>query len=157
MLVVLNKEEFDDKKIIISDKTKNNIITNGFFYRIMYNDTFCCLNGIYIKFKLKNIRIEPYFNKLKCNFNKDDNNNIIDFLISLERSILSNITLNDYTPKFRIEEQLQQQYIKLYSNNENNFFITNEINITLKISGIWSEQNMYGITFRFFLPVSNIC
>ena len=61
---------FDKRNIIFSDKTKNNVLQKGDFYRMYYSDHLLALNGAYIYFPLSDVSIEPYFNKLKCNFNK---------------------------------------------------------------------------------------
>ena len=57
----------------ITDKTKNNILTGGDFYRIYYSDQYFTSNGLFIIFSLKNVKIERYFNKIKCIFDKVKN------------------------------------------------------------------------------------
>ena len=52
MLIVLNQDEYDDNKVNILEKTNNNVINDGFFYRITYNDYFCSLSGIFLFFTL---------------------------------------------------------------------------------------------------------
>ena len=155
MLVVLNKDNYNKDKINILERTKNNVISNGYFYRITYNDINCCLNGIYIFFNLKGVKIENYFNKYKCVFNNEINKEIIEFLKLIEKQIMNKHNFEGYKPKYRIEEQLLQHFIKIYSNINLNISRSNDMEIILKISGIWSEKNMYGITFRFFLPICN--
>ena len=54
-------------------------------------------------------------------------------------------------PKFRIQEQMDQNFIKIfgdYNNSQKNY---DNIEILLKISGIWSDETHYGVTFRFFI------
>ena len=68
MLLSLTPHQFSMNNIIISDKTKNNILENGDFYRIYYSDNNASFNGIYLQFKLKKVIIEPYFNKIKYFF-----------------------------------------------------------------------------------------
>jgi len=53
-------------------------------------------------------------------------------------------------PTYRIEEQIENKYIKLYSDTIETERKEN-IKLILKISGIWENDNKYGITFRFLL------
>tara|TARA_Y100000591_G_C21695958_1_gene625687 strand:+ start:118 stop:588 length:471 start_codon:yes stop_codon:yes gene_type:complete len=153
MLLVLNVDQFDNEYIVFSDKTKNNILSGGDFYRLYYADPYMTSNGLFITFSLKNVKIEKYFNKIKCSFDKVSNRKIITFIKHLERDILEiSPVSNSKQPTYRIEEQLNQHYIKIFS-DEQEPVITNKvdhINILLKISGIWTDSLNYGTTFRFF-------
>ena len=115
-------------------------------------DMFC----LYLSFNIKNFKIDSYFNKYKCSFNKDENLEIIEFLKKIEKNIMNNSTFEQSQPLYRISEQLEQGYIKIFSNNNINIPDKDDgIDFILKISGIWTEKETYGLTFRFFLSVSN--
>ena len=151
MLFILNINDFNKNNLIFSDKIKNNILQKGSFHRIYYSDEICCLNAIYIHFDLKKIFIEPYFNKIKCIFNKSNNQILIKKLIKIEKDILSVIQIDKKTPVCRIQEQLINGFIKIISDREMpSYCKKNNIDILLKVSGIWTNENEYGITFRFF-------
>ena len=98
---------------------------------------------------MKIIKIEKYFNKIKCTFDKNSNRNIISFIKDLEFNILKFAPSNK-TPSYRIEEQLSQQFIKIFSEHHIVPNKTDNIKIMLKISGIWSDNSNFGTTFRFF-------
>ena len=149
MLLSLTPEQFIKNNIILSDKTNNTILDNGDFYRIYYSDKLGCFNGVYICFKLNKTIIEPYFNKVKCSFDKLSNNNTINYLKYIEKSILHTLDLPG-KKIYRIEEQLSNCFIKIFSDSVQIKKKIDEINILLKISGIWFNKNEYGITFRFF-------
>ena len=68
MYLSVNHLKFDENNIIISEKTKNNVMLGSDFHRLIFSDELCSTNGIYINFTLKNIIIERYFNKIKCIF-----------------------------------------------------------------------------------------
>ena len=51
---------------------------------------------------------------------------------------------------YRIEEQLNNSFIKIFSETDKTKKKLEEINILLKISGIWHNKDEMGITFRFF-------
>ena len=107
-------------------------------------------------FNLKKVRIERYFNKIKCVFeNNSENQGTITYIKSIERLILNKFKNNkNKDMSRRIYEQLENGFIKLYPQNENVVYKEhNNLKFLLKISGIWSsnENNSFGLTFRFFI------
>lgn len=149
MLLSLIPEQFNQNNIILEDKQKNIILDNGDFYRIYYSDENVCLNGVFINFSLKNTMIEPYFNKIKCSFDGHSNKKTINYLKNIEKSILQTITIPG-KKICRIEEQLSNCFIKIFSDSDKIKKKFEKLNILLKISGIWQNKNEHGITFRFF-------
>ena len=156
MYLTIETSKFDPYFLLINNKTKNNIMNNSNFYRILYSDEHITFNGVYIHFILQNLNIEKYFNKVKCCFNNNIyNNKIINDIINIEKITLEKMQsqLKNYTPNYRMKEQLQHYFIKIF--NENHIKLGNHDNIIfiLKISGIWCNENTktYGITFRFYI------
>jgi hypothetical protein len=156
MFLTVRSTQFDSNYIIINNKTKNNIMNNSDFYRILYSDENVSINGIFIHFVLKSISIEKYFNKVKCCFhNSLENNKTMRQLLNIERTTLDKISsdMPNYKAVYRMKEQLHNNFIKIY--NENHIKLGNhtEIIFMLKISGIWSSEQSktYGITFRFYI------
>ena len=70
-----------------------------------------------------------------------------------------NIIINKYKPfltnrepKFIINEQIIQNYIKIVVNNKNiEYEKIKDLDLILKISGIWVNKKSYGLTFRFLI------
>lgn len=152
MYISLNTNQYDINNVIISEKTKNNIMTNGDFYRLYYSTEDIILNGLHISFELKNISIEKYFNKIKCIFdNNDYNNNTVFLLKNIEKRLLERYKGINRDCVYRIGEQLENKFIKIFDDNYISIKRYKSIKFVLKVSGIWSSQNEYGLTFRFFL------
>lgn len=155
MFLTISSNDFDPHHIIISDKTKNNIMAGSDFYRLIYSNSLVSTNGVFIQFNLKNINIEKYFNKIKCNFeNSSYNNTVISSVKSIEKMILNKFrNLENKNISCRIYEQLQNGYIKLYAQDNIKYGLHQNIKFLLKVSGIWvsNQTNEYGITFRFFI------
>ena len=152
MFIIIQPRDFNKNYLMLSEKTKNNIMNDGYFYRLFYSDEYGTFKGLFLGFELKQVNIERYFNKLKCSFAKEINSNIIGFIKAIEKSIL------DIMPErqgkiatYRIAEQLQNDFIKIFYNNQqttpSNF---ESVKLLLKISGIWTGSKDYGVTFRFF-------
>jgi len=154
MHLTINTKQFDEHNVMISDKTKNNIMSNSDFYRIYFSNDFFTLNGISITFTLYNLTVEKYFNKIKCNFEDNINNRKeVESIKNIERNILNKYNELNETKIYRIDEQLSNNFLKLF--DENKLKVGNHVSIQfqLKISGIWSQSqtNEYGLTFRFFV------
>jgi len=151
MLITLNKKQINKKNILYSEKTKNNILTNGYFYRIYYSNELFSTNGIYLLFNFKNIKIDRYYNKIKCTIDRNTNSEVIKFIQLFEYDLLQGSPIKNKIPKFRIEEQLNQNFIKIFGDYNNLYKTYSSIDILLKISGIWVDDTNYGVTFRFFI------
>jgi hypothetical protein len=147
MYLVNTIEQYNKKYLYFCDSIKNNIMNEGSFIRILYTTNLVTLNGIYLLINLKEINGEKYYNKYKFTFNITYNKEIIEKIKTIEDEILMKYNTTK-KPITKIYEQLKLGYIKLFSdtkNGQNNNFI-------LKISGIWENQNNYGLTYKFIIP-----
>jgi hypothetical protein len=154
MYLTIPTNDFEINNVIISDKSKNNVIENSFFYRMYYSNDLVSMNGIYIKFNLYDLEIEEYYNKIKCNFSRYDDRNkfLIRQLTTIEHEILKNYIQLTQNPVYTIREQLMNYYIKLF-HKENNKVIgkLSSVSVILKISGLWLTNKEHGLTFRFII------
>ena len=154
MYLTIPANDFEINNVIISDKSKNNVIENSFFYRMYYSNDLVSMNGIYIKFNLYDLEIEEYYNKIKCNFSRYDDRNkfLIRQLTTIEHEILKNYIQLTQNPVYTIREQVMNYYIKLF-HKENNRLIgkLSSVSVILKISGLWLTNKEHGLTFRFII------
>ena len=152
MYLALNYIEFDKHFIMLSNKTRNNIMDNSDFYRIYYSDENHNSNGLYLFFTLKDVVLTKYFNKLKCSFNKANNEDIIHSFTLIEKQILETVPKNKSKTIYRIGEQLENCFIKIFADIPNvQLGNIKKCNLLLKISGIWSNEKKHGLTFRFYI------
>ena len=146
MNIVKNIEQFNEKYIYYCEPKNNNVISNGYFIKIIYSTEFFILNGINLFVSFNDVLYEKYYNKYKCNFNVNNNKELIEKIKIIEENILKNANISNKIPQFKIYEQLINGNIKFFSDNiekiNNNFFM-------LKISGIWDHENQYGLTYKF--------
>lgn len=154
MYLTIPSNNFEINNVIISDKSKNNIIENSFFYRMYYSNKLFSTNGIYIRFNLYDLDIEEYYSKIKCNFSRyeEKNKTVIRQLTNIEHEILKNYIQLTQHPVYTIREQLMNYYIKLF--HKENYKLIGKIpklNIILKISGLWLTNKEHGLTFRFLI------
>lgn len=151
MYLSIDYMKFDKRFIMLSSRTKNNIMENSDFYRVYYSDEMHNSNGLYLFFTLKNINLTKYFNKLKCSFDKNKNQNIIHTFTLIEKEILKLCPDKNTKPINRIGEQLENGFIKIFAESPNVSMGPNtSCNFLLKISGIWNNDKKHGLTFRFY-------
>ena len=148
MYISTNIEDFNINNVILTEPMKNTVIDNSNFIRIMYSTNLLTLNGIYIVCNISNIVIDFYFQKYKCSFDVNENNNFISKIDNFESEILNNIYFNNKNKKKVLSEQVRSGNIKLFIEDSNNIECHN---IILKVSGIWESENEYGITYKFML------
>ena len=151
----MKSNELDINNIIINEKIKNKVLNSSDFYRIIYSDQTSSISGIFLIFSLENVILEKYFNKIKCSIAKTEENiKNISLVQNIEKTIMLKYENNTQKiPVYRISEQLNQFFIKLYGNDNIELKNYSKINFLLKISGIWDsdETKDYGLTFRFFI------
>ncbi len=154
MNIILELYNFNRENIQYLD-TKKNIIMNGNFTKIIYSDNNFTLNGIYLNCPFS---IEQIDNNIQKNiiFNIE-NERFFNEIVKIENSILdyyrnkNNITKQ---PQYLLFNQIANQHIKLY--NQNNMLFTNSnTHIVLKISGIWENAEYFGLTYKF-INMTNI-
>jgi len=98
---------------------------------LIFSDEYCSTNGLFVNFSLNNITIEKYFNKIKCNFELIPNNNtIISNIKAIEKMILNKFkNLQHLNLSCRIQEQLQNGFIKLYGDDNIRYGKHSKVNL----------------------------
>lgn len=147
MNVILELQQFDINYVHFQEPVKNTVMDNSNFIRAIYSNSLFMLNGIFIKFNLNILNIEKSFNKYKCFFDKQSNTNEIITINAIERELLYKANIIGKRPLYRISEQLINGHIKIFIDNYNKPRTNNEF--ILKISGIWENENEYGVTYKF--------
>ena len=145
MYVVLDIADFNINNIFYQERVKNTVMDNSDFLRVNYSNELFILNGIFIKFGLKLQTIEKSFNKYKCLFDIKTHTDIIVQFSQIEKHMMDKHTTIGKIPIYRISEQLNKGFLKIYNDTtgkENNDFI-------LKIYGIWETECEYGLTYKF--------
>jgi hypothetical protein len=142
--------------------TKENIIMDGNFTKIIYSNQSFTINGIYINLYFDSITIDKIMNKQYLQFNPYSTNNekIIKELIIIENKILEYYK-NFYSINSKIinllEKQLFSGNIKIFKeyidnrnffNKNNNILENNNKRYILKISGVWENYNEIGLTYK---------
>lgn len=146
MNVILTQDEYDISHIYYNEPIQNTVMNNSKFIKMIYSNEYIILNGVYLLLNFKNTAKELYFKKIKVKYDINNNKDLLKFIFEVEENIL-----NKYPslkkPKKIIYDTMITGAIKLFPNdiddlnNGKNSFI-------LKISGIWEDQNEYGLTYK---------
>jgi hypothetical protein len=118
MFFAIEPSTFNSNYATLTEKTKNNVIENSWFHRIMYEHDKFTMNGVAIHFSLLINKTETSYDKLKHCFSYDDVNNqaVVDELVRIEREILSCTTLFEGKQAlFHINNQTSHGFIKLFN------------------------------------------
>lgn len=150
MNLILDINDFNIDNIFFQEAIKNTIILNSKFNRTLYSNDFFTLNIIFIKFNIKFYCQDKIFNKYKCYYKIEENKDIIDKLIEIERNIIDKFNINKIKD-FKISQQLLSGFIKIINVTSENINLNKIDNILLKISGIWETETEYGITYKFII------
>lgn len=133
-------------------ETRNNIILDGKFTKIIYSDENIVMNGIYMSISIDEYTIDKPYSRINMKYTKN-NESIINKIADIERSIIENfkrINVSTKQPKYILKEQLDTLFIKVYRDNSTFTSNTNKFcKIVLKISGVWEDENSIGITYKF--------
>ena len=145
MNIVETIERFNKAYIYFFDPIKNNIMINGSFIRILYSTDMFVMNGIYLYINFKDVFIEKYYNKYKCNFDCILHKELIEKLQTIESDILKKANITNKIPIYKMYDQVRNGNIKFFSENIHHIKNT----FLLKISGIWETDNNYRVTYKF--------
>jgi hypothetical protein len=150
MNIAVPIDEFNINNVFFQVAIKNTIMDNSYFSRVVYSNDFFIGNGICIDFNIPILNIDKSFNKFKCMFDNQVNYKLIETITKIENEIISKYNIEDKIPMFRISEQLKNGYIKvaIINNIQIGNYLQN-IKFVIKISGIWSNELEYGLTYKF--------
>lgn len=152
MNLVVNADSIHKRHIFFYEQVENKVMINSVFIQTGYSNELFSLSGVYINTEFYVNRTDKYFKKIRYMFEYNENNEMINSLIKIERMILDNIDRPDLTKMYKLKEQLNSSSILVFENNESVKQVNNTgiRNFILKISGVWVSETSCGITFKFF-------
>lgn len=148
MNIVLTHNQFNSNNIYFNEPIQNTVMDNSRFIKLIYSNENIMLNGIFLLLNIKIINKETYFKKIKISYDISNsiNKEILMKIYKIEHNILLKYK-STKKPRSIVYETLNSGVIKIFPNidkdlnNSNNSFI-------LKISGIWEDDNEYGLTYK---------
>jgi hypothetical protein len=154
MNLIIKIDDIKLENILFLD-TKENIIMEGNFTKIIYSNESFMMNGIYLDLSINIFNIEKIMNKDYYRFNPlyPENINLIKKISKLENQLLEYYKNNFHISSkinYLLSKQLHFGNLKIFKEyTKNNIEIKEKKNnYILKISGIWENYNEFGITYK---------
>jgi hypothetical protein len=144
-LIDTSPEKFNSNYIYFNEPIQNTIINESRFIRILYSTPNITFNGINILLKINIDSVDKQYNKNIIYYNVDKNTEVINNIKNIEHTILDKFC-SDKTPTYNLESQVNTGVLKLFSESNDK---KKNIDIILKISGLWEDSTSYGITYKF--------
>ena len=145
MNIVKVIDQYNENNVILCEPIKNNIMNEGSFIRLLYSDSNCILNGVYLLFTINDVVCEKYYSKFKCTFNTLNYKSLIENIKLIEENLLKKCRVINKIPQYKINEQLKNGNIKIFNDIGNK----SSCSFILKISGIWETFSNFGLTYKF--------
>lgn len=147
MLLVVHPKELKIESINFLE-TRNNILMDGTFTKIIYSNYDIILNGIYLRIPFNDYIYDKSYSRITLKNNKT-NKDYINIISKYEYYILNyfkHINSCLKIQKYLLKDQLSSMNFKVYRENYPNNNINGDI--VLKISGIWENESEYGLTYK---------
>jgi len=155
MNITYDIEKYNKRNIFFLE-TKQNMLMDGKFTKLLFSDNIFTTIGIFLNLQFNNSSIYQINKKCILKFERNDiNNKIINNLANIEKGILQYYKhLNNCNKEenYLLYNTLINSSIKLYVKEYNNF---SNIKYIIKISGVWENEKEIGITYKF-LEISDL-
>ena len=142
-LINPNPENFNKDYIYFNDPIQNTIINESRFIRIIYSTP--NIINVLVSFVIDSV--DKQYNKNIINYCIEKNEKSIGIINTIEKTILDKYCSNK-TPSYNLALQVTSGSLKLFSESIDK---GKNIDIILKISGLWEDDSSYGITYKFLV------
>ena len=142
---IINLNQYNENCLFFCEPIKNNVMTEGEFSRIIYADTCVTMNSIFLRMPFEVTGVCKYYSKHKYTI---ELTNEINKIKQMEATILQKMNKNHKKPQYNIYDHLLSGCIKISDTPPTNL---ENVNIILKISGIWETETECGITYKFII------
>jgi len=129
--------------------SKNNMLMDGIFTKVIYTNEWFTMNGLYINLPIEMQCIDTNNNyKQTVFFSVSQYSTLLHQLDLLEQNILSKYIPTDKNKhkSFLIMQSLKLGYFRILKGD--NFPTKKITGFVLKISGIWENANEYGLSYK---------
>jgi hypothetical protein len=145
-LVTIQPENITKEYIYFNEPIQNNIINESRYIRILYSTPNIVFNGIHVLISLTIDNIERQYNKNILYYNIEKNTQTINDIKKIEKIILKKYD-SLKSPSYNLSQLIEGGVIRLFTDLTEKKKV---MNIILKISGLWEDDETYGVTYKFF-------
>jgi hypothetical protein len=145
-LIDTKPEDFNSNYIFFNEPIQNTIINESRFIRILYSTPNIIFNGINILLPIVVDSVDKQYNKNIIYYNIEKNIETINIIKNIEQTILKKYGSHKISAH-NLSSQVDMGVLKLFSDTYDK---KKNIDIILKVSGLWEDASSYGITYKFF-------
>lgn len=149
MNITYDIEKYNKKNIFFLE-TKQNMLMDGKFTKLLFSDNIFTTIGIFLNIQFNSSTIYQINKKCILKFEKNDMNmKTINNLANIERTILQyykNLNNCNKEANYLLYNTLMNGSIKLYVKQYSNL---SNLKYIIKISGVWENDKEVGITYKF--------
>lgn len=145
MILIKNINQYEPNYIYFTNAMKNNIMKNGNFIKILYFSPLFKMNGIYLKLDIENYLNENNIFRNNYIFNPYLHIELIEKIKNIEIDILSRCGIIGKNAEYDLYKKLISGNIKIITDTIEQKYD----NFIIKISGIWENENNYGLNYKF--------
>jgi hypothetical protein len=145
-LVTIHPENITKEYIYFNEPIQNNIMNESRYIRILYSTPNIVFNGIHVLINLTIDNIERQYNKNILYYNIEKNAKAISSIKKIEKIILKKYN-SLKMPSYNLSDLLDGGVIRLFTDLMEKKKV---MNVILKISGLWEDDETYGVTYKFF-------
>ena len=116
MNLAINLDQYKDQYVYFCEPTRNNIMNDGSFIRILYSTKHVMLNGIYLHVTINDFVCDKYYDKYRCMFNVGAHMGLIQQVRQFEDNLLIKVGIqNIYHTNGKSIKQIRI-FMKLFAN-----------------------------------------
>ena len=149
MNITYDIEKYNKKNIFFLE-TKQNMLMDGKFTKLLFSDNIFTTIGIFLNIQFNSSTIYQINKKCILKFEKNYMNmKTINNLANIERTILQyykNLNNCNKEANYLLYNTLMNGSIKLYVKQYSNL---SNLKYIIKISGVWENDKEVGITYKF--------
>jgi hypothetical protein len=149
-ILVLPTNEIQSEYIYFLD-SKNNMLMDGIFTKIIYTNEWFTMNGLYLNLPIEMQGTDTNNNyKQTVFFSVSQYSTLLHQLDLLEQYILSRYIPSDKNKhkSYLIMQSLKLGYFRIYKGDAVKPTTKKITGFVLKISGIWENANEYGLSYK---------
>lgn len=152
MKLIKRLGQYEGRNVVFCESVKNNVVNEGTYIRLVYATPAFATNGMHLSFSISPCYVEKCYSKYKIAFDRQVFKDVVERLKYIEEDVIKQSGIENKVPCYKIAEQLKHGYLKLSAEDGVSFLLNKEMEVILKISGIWETDEHYGVTYKFTYP-----
>ena len=148
MLLATSNDDYNSKYVMLLESVKNISKTGCKFNKIIYSTPTICMNGLFVKYEIKNVVIhyvKDHYHYIEVDWK--NNLEVMESIVCLENDVLKNISNNLKMVTTIQDELTNPRGLRACGAAQRDGYQKN-ITVILRIIGLWSSSRCCGLTYQ---------